>query len=58
MGQRELPKDHDIITYVFWKDLPGGPMEDAQERASRKQHNQLTGWHHIPGMNDYSKKNY
>lgn len=42
IGNRELLNDHDTLTSEFQKDLPSGPMEDAQERVSRRQGNQLT----------------
>lgn len=35
------------------KDLPRGPVEDAQERASRRQGKQLIGYCHIQGKNEY-----
>lgn len=45
MGNRVL-KVHETITFVFQNDLPRGPMEDKQERVSRKPGNQLTAIAH------------
>lgn len=35
MGKEELLQNHDTVTRVLQKALPRGPMEDAQETASR-----------------------
>lgn len=40
MGNRELLNDRDTLTSVFQKALPSGPVEDAQERVSRRQGSQ------------------
>ena len=42
-----------MVLSVLQKDLPKGPVEDAQRRASRRQGKQLTGYCHIQGKNDY-----
>lgn len=41
MGNRKLPKDHDTSTFVLQKDLLGGLVEEAWEKASGRQGDQF-----------------